>query len=81
LADTDRCFGQKPIVPNEHLTEDQKVSMLTQPAAERRFLLEQMPAAIARAVVEGRLARVEALKAEYEFMLGLESRNLRGIDE
>lgn len=55
--------------------------MLTQPAAERRFLLEQMPAAIARAVVEGRLARVEALKAEYEFMLGLESRNLRGIDE
>jgi hypothetical protein len=81
LADTDRCFGQKPIVPNEHLTEDQKVSMLTQPAAERRFLLERMPAAIARAVEEGRPARAEALKAEYEFMMEVESGVCRGINE
>jgi hypothetical protein len=50
----DRWFGQRPIVPKEHLTEYQKVSMLAQPAAERRFLLERMPAAIARTVDEGR---------------------------
>jgi hypothetical protein len=55
--------------------------MLTQPAAERRFLLERMPAAIARAVEEGRPARAEALKAEYEFMMEVESGVCRGINE
>ncbi len=61
------------------MTEDEKRHMLAQPAAERRFLLERMPAAIARAVEEGRPARAEALKAEYEFMIGLESGDRRGI--
>jgi hypothetical protein len=81
LADTDRWFGQRPFVPNEHLTEDQKLSMLAQPPAERRFLLERMPAAITRAVDEGRSARAEALKAEYEFMMEVESGVCRGINE
>jgi hypothetical protein len=45
------------------MTDDEKRHMLAQHAAERRFLLEQMPEAIARAMDEGRLARAEALKA------------------
>ena len=41
------------------MTEDEKRHMLAQPAAEHRFLLERMPAAIVRAVEEGRPARAE----------------------
>ena len=63
------------------MTEEEKKYILNQPAGERRLLLAQMPAAIARAVNEGAPARAEKLKAEYEFMLEMESGNSRGIYE
>jgi hypothetical protein len=63
------------------MTDKKEAFMRSQPAAERRFLLERMPDAIARAVEVGRLARAEALKAEYEFMMEIDGEDSRGIRE
>jgi hypothetical protein len=55
------------------VTEEEKKIILNQPVGDRRLLLERMPGAIARALNEGRLARAEALTAEYEFLMEIES--------